>query len=103
MDPQIIDLLKWAGPSAAVILYVLKELKERRQVDAVIEGYRQMQADHVATLNANTQALTKLLERLEPGSVLTEHISWNTQILTRLSERIETWDKRIMTGQRVGP
>lgn len=95
MDPQIIDLIKWAGPSAAVILYVLKELKERKQVDAVIEGYRQMQADHVATLSANTAALTKLLERLEPGSVLTDHISYNTQILTQLSERIKHWGLRV--------
>lgn len=97
MDYQIVDLLKWAGPAAALIYFGLRELKERRSLDEVIKGYERMATEQQQALAQTSKALAQLIERLEPGSALTEHISYNTQVLTRLCERIESWDRRINT------
>jgi len=87
-------LIKWGGPWAAFILYALKEFKERRQIESMLRRYEKFEEEHNAQLLASTGILTTLIERLEPGSALTEHISYSTQVLTRLCERIEAWDRR---------
>lgn len=99
MDQWTIDLIKWAGPWAAFVLYALKEFRERRQIEAVLKRYEEFEAQHNDQLMRSTEALTRLIERLEPGSALTEHISYSTQVLTRLCERIETWDRRMGTRE----
>lgn len=76
MDPQLIELIKWAGPWAAFILYALKELRERRQIDEMLRNYERVVTEHV------------------------QHLTYNTQVLTRLCERIEQWDRQI--GQEAG-
>lgn len=94
MDQTTIELIKWGGPWAAFILYALREFRERRQMDAVLKRYEAFEEEHNSQLLRSTEVLTKLIERLEPGSVLTEHITYSTQVLTRLCERIESWDRR---------
>ncbi|MBI2882858.1 MAG: hypothetical protein HYY11_02960 [Candidatus Methylomirabilis oxyfera] len=95
MDTQIAELLKWAGPAAALIYFILRELKERRKLDDIIKGYEQVVTDQGAALTKTATALTQLIERLEPGSALTEHLTYNTQVMTKLCDRIDTWDRRM--------
>lgn len=97
MDYQIVDLLKWAGPAAALIYFGLRELKERRSIEDIVKGYERLAAEQQRTLAHTAETLAQLIERLEPGSALTDHISHSTQVLTRLCERIEGWDRRINT------
>jgi len=99
MDATTIELIKWAGPWAAFVVYALREFRERRQIEAVLQRYEEFEAQHNDQLLRSTEALTKLIERLEPGSALTEHITWNTQSLTRLCERNETWDRRMVRDE----
>lgn len=95
MDQTTIELIKWGGPWAAFILFALREFRERRQIETMLQRYEEFEAQHNDQLMRSTEILTKLIERLEPGSALTEHISYSTQVLTRLCERIETWDRRV--------
>jgi len=90
IDTTMVDLIKWAGPWAAFIAYALREFKERRTMESIIKRYEQMEEHHAE----HADILTKLIERLEPGSSLIEHITYSTQVLTRLCERIESWDRR---------
>jgi hypothetical protein len=91
----VIELIKWGGPWAAFILFALREFRERRQIETVLKRYEEFEAQHNRQLLDSTGALTQLIERLEPGSALTKHISSNTQVLTLLCERIEAWDRRM--------
>lgn len=95
-DP--LELLKWGGPWVAFVVYALKELRERRQVDEVLRHYEQMQQDHVLHLTRNTEALTQVVERLKAASKetgpLVEHLTYNTRVLTQLAERLEAWGTR---------
>lgn len=99
MDQTTIELIKWGGPWAAFVLYALREFRERRQIEGVLRRYEEFEAQHNEQLLQSTVVLTKLIERLEPGSVLTEHITYSTQVLTRLCERIETWDRRVARNE----
>lgn len=95
-DP--LELIKWGGPWVAFIVYALKELKERRQVDEVVKRYEQIQQDHVQHLTKNTEALTQLVERIKTSSKetgpLVDHLTYNTRVLTKLVERIEATTPR---------
>lgn len=95
MDPTTVELIKWGGPWAAFVLYALRELRERRQIEMVLRRYEEFEAQHNEQIMRSTEALTKLIERLEPGSALTEHITYSTQVLTKLCDRIESWDRRM--------
>lgn len=64
-------------------------------MESIIKGYEQVLQEHAERLESNTKAMTALYERLEPGSVLTEHIAYSTQVLTRLCAHIETWNDRM--------
>lgn len=95
-DP--LELLKWGGPWVAFVVYALKELRERRQVDEVLQHYEQIQKDHVQHLTKNTEALTQLVERIKASNKetgpLVEHLTYNTRVLTQLAERIEAGGTR---------
>ena len=96
MDQTLIDILKWGGAAAGIVYFVLRELKERRALENIITGYERLAGEQQRVLGKTTEALTQLIERLEPGSVLTEHISLSTQTLTKLCDRIDAWDRRVM-------
>lgn len=97
MDYQLVEVLKWAGPAAAIIYFVLRELKERRSLESILAGYERIVFEQGTALTRTAETLAQLIERLEPGSTLTEHIAYSTQVLTRLCERIESWDRRLNT------